>query len=323
MLRHNLASIRRSFATGRKSSSCCASLAAHASHLGRSSFRSPMRNYFKYFLTSSLVLITAFSCIFCLNIFEKYLRLASVRYLSRRLPFFYFYDSIRGLIGPFASSLDFIISLFCCLAFGRIRRFDLVLFATPCRFYLASLVILIVLSLHTFPARFRLCLSFRFRFLCPALSFAFVFPCSCSCSFPPRFPFPRSFPFPVSLSRLPVPSPVRCVPSPSPVPSPCPVFCPASRLPPVSLVPFSRCPCSVLSFWCRVCVRSLRVRSFVRCSFVRSGVRSVVRSFVRSCARPSFVRSLGSFPAFPVLLPVLFPPSPYFPSPSVLLSLLL
>ena len=77
-------------AIGRKSSSCCASLAAHVSHLGRSSFRSPMRNYFKYFLTSSLVLFTAFSFIFCLNIFEKYLRLASVRYLSRRLPFFLF-----------------------------------------------------------------------------------------------------------------------------------------------------------------------------------------------------------------------------------------
>ena len=58
--------------------------------LGVVIFRSPMRNYFKYFLTSSLVLITAFSCIFCLNIFEKYLRLASVRYLSRRLPFFLF-----------------------------------------------------------------------------------------------------------------------------------------------------------------------------------------------------------------------------------------
>ena len=110
-------------ATGRKSSSCCANLAAHVSHLGRSSFRSPMRNYFKYFLTSSVVLFTAFSIVFCLNIFEKYLRLASVRYLSRRLPFFfYFYDSIRGLIGPFASLLDFIISLFRYLAFGRTRR---------------------------------------------------------------------------------------------------------------------------------------------------------------------------------------------------------
>ena len=46
---------------------------------------------------------------FCLNIFEKYLRLASVRYLSRRFPFFYFYDSLRGFIGPFASLLNFII----------------------------------------------------------------------------------------------------------------------------------------------------------------------------------------------------------------------
>ena len=36
--------------------------------------------------------------------------------------FFYFYDSIRGLIGPFASLLDFIILLFRYLAFGRIRR---------------------------------------------------------------------------------------------------------------------------------------------------------------------------------------------------------
>ena len=56
-------------ATGRKSSSCCANFDAHVSHLGRSNFRSPMRNYFKYFLTSSLVLFTAFSIVFLLKYF--------------------------------------------------------------------------------------------------------------------------------------------------------------------------------------------------------------------------------------------------------------
>ena len=208
------------------------------------------------------------------------------------------------------------ISSFCFFAASRSDasvEFNLVLLATPCRFYLASLVILIVLSLHTFPARFRLCLSFRFRFPCPALSFAFVFPCSCSCSFPPRFPFPRSFPFPVSLSRLPVPSPVRCVPSPSPVPSPCPVFCPAS----VSLpFPLSRFPVAPVLFFPSgaVCafVRCACVRSFVVRSFVLVFVRSFVHSFVRVRVRRSFARwdpfplSLFFFPSCsrPPLVPV-------------------
>ena len=198
---------------------------------------------------------------------------------------------------------------------------NLVLFAAFCRFYLASLVILIVLSLHTFPTRFRLCLLFRFRFLRPALLSLSLFPCSCSLFF-----FCPVSLFPV-LSRFPSPCPVFCsVPSPSRLSRfPCPVSCPVSRLPPVSPCPVSLfVPCSVPSFFLVLCVRSsvrVCVRSFVR-SFVRSAVRSFVRSFVRSCARP-FVRSLaGIFSRFPCSSSLLIPPSPYFPSPSVLLSLL-
>ena len=183
------------------------------------------------------------------------------------------------------------------------------LFAALCRFYLASLVILIVLSLHTFPTRFRLYLPFRFRFLRPALLSLSSFPCSCSLFFSVPFPFSlvlSCFPSPVPssvLSRFSSACPVS--PVPSPVPSPVSL--------PFSLVPFSGSfPRSVsLSFRCHVCVRPFAcafVRSFVR-SFVLVSVRSFVHSFVRVRVR-SFVRSLGSFPAFPVLLPSLSRPPP-------------
>ena len=190
---------------------------------------------------------------------------------------------------------------------------DLVLFAAFCRFYLASLVILIVLSLHTFPTRFRLYLPFRFRFLRPALLSLSSFPCSCSLFF--FVPFPLS----LVLSRFPSPCPVFCsVPPPSrlsrsPVPSPVPS--------PVSLPfpPWSRFPvrfpvlCFVLSSFgaMRAFVRSCAVCAFVRsvvrsflCSFVSSFVRSLVRASVRS-----FVR-WDLFPLSPVLPPVLSRPSP-------------
>ena len=186
---------------------------------------------------------------------------------------------------------------------------NLVLFATPCRFYLASLVILIVLSLHTFPTRFRLYLPFRFRFLRPALLSLSSFLVRVLCSFPSRFPFPSFFP----VSRLPVPSSVL-----SRLPPACPVPLSRlpSRLPPPSRFPLSRFPVRFpvlfpLSFRCYVCVRPFAcafVRSFVR-SFVLLSVRSFVHSFVRVRVR-SFVRSLGSFPAFPVLPPVLSRPPP-------------
>ena len=212
---------------------------------------------------------------------------------------------------------------------------NLVLFAAFCRFYLASLVILIVLSLHTSPpVSVFVCFSVSAFFVPPFFRFRF-FLVRFLCSFLSRFPFPLFFP----VSRLPVPFsvlsrlPPACpvFPVPSPVPSPAfPVFPVPSSVPSSAFPPFSPCsvlcsfPCSVPSFFPVLCVRSsvrACVRSFVR-SFVRSGVRSFVRSFVRSCARP-FVRSLaGIFSRFPCSSSHLIPPSPYFPSPSVLLSLL-
>ena len=173
---------------------------------------------------------------------------------------------------------------------------------------------LVVLSLHSFPTRFRLDLPFRFA-SSSRLFFRF-----CLSSFFPLF-FSVPFPFslvpsrvPVSLSRL----LVLCVPPPSrlsrlPVPSPVPF--------PVSLPfpPWSRFPvrfpvlCSVLSSFgaMRAFVRSCAVYAFVR-SFVRSFLCSFVRSFIRSFVR-AFVRSFVRWDLFPlssVLPPVLSPPLP-------------
>ena len=235
--------------------------------------------------------------------------------------FFYFCDLIRGLIGPFASLLD---SSF-AFSLPRVRtrpwRIDLVLFAAFfIDFYLASLVIFDRSFPAYFPHPFPSLSAFPFPLFFVPSPFAFVFRVRFPCSLPSRFPSPLF----LLVSRLPVPSPFL-----SRLPPACSV--PLSRL--LSRLPFPSCSfCSRFPvrfpvlfpflFWCRVRSSVRCVRSFVR-SFVRSCACSFVRSFVRSFAR-LFGRSFaGIFSRFPCSSSRLVPPSPYFPSPSVLLGLLM